>query len=76
MTTITANTDSVMAVWHAVTNGKFILHIDSDISENWAQVLDDNGNRIGDAHRIYSDGWAVHTAPFAGYVNDSQVVMV
>jgi hypothetical protein len=42
----------------------------------WATVIDDAGNQIGHATRIYSDGWSVQTKPFGGYVNDSQVEIV
>ena len=75
--TITAETDSVSAVWFACARGKFILRVQEEFSPNWADVLDSQGNVIGDAHQMYSDGgWAVHTAPFAGYVSPSQVVFV
>ena len=73
--TITAHTNSVDAVWHALTDGKFILRHDGR-DDTFCDVLDDAGNVIGSAHRIYSDGYAVQTRPFGGYVSDKQIVFV
>lgn len=75
MTTINQETKCVEAVWFAVLGGKFILRKDGD-SDRFCYVLDDEGNVIGSAQRIYANGYAVHTKPYAGYVNDKQIVFV
>jgi len=74
--TITNETDSVTAVWHSLTGRKFFLRIDPNISETFADVIGENGEVIGSASRIYSDGWAVQTRPFGGYVPDEQCIIV
>jgi hypothetical protein len=74
--TINNATTSVSAVWHSLTGGKFILRVTTP-GQGWAHVLDDQGNIIGDANQMYSDGgWAVHTKPFGGYVPSSQIIFV
>src|SRR5438477_11596304 len=75
--TINNSTDSVSAVWFSLLGGKFLLRIDEEFSSTYAEVLDSEGNVIGSANQMYSDGgWAVHTVPFAGYVSPLQVVFV
>jgi len=71
--TITDKTDSLTAVMFVIGGGKFRLRKTSEFT---AHVLDDDGNVIGSANRIYPDGYAVHTRPFGGYVNDSQIIFV
>jgi hypothetical protein len=74
-TTITQDTSPLAAVTFAVMGGAFIIR-KVGWSDNIADVLDNDGNVIGGAHRIYSNGWAVHTRPYGGYVPDSQIVEV
>ena len=74
-TTITDDTSPTAAVYFAILGGKFYLRR-VDWSPNIADVLNDSGEVIGSAHRIYSNSWAVHTKPFGGFVPDSQVVYV
>jgi hypothetical protein len=75
--TITSETSPVDAVWFAVTGGKFLLHqVRSEKYGDYVVVLDNNGKQIGDAHRIYADGYAVQTKPYAGYVPDRDIVWV
>lgn len=75
---ITAETPSVAALWYTILGGQFRLRMvqDNGIGHRWANVLDAEGNCIGQADDfIYgASGWAVHTAPFAGFVPNSQIV--
>ena len=73
MTTIKVETDPLAAVFFAVAGGKFRL---KSAEDGFVKVLDDDGNIIGSAYRIYPDGYAVETAPYAGYVADSQIEWV
>lgn len=75
--TIDNSTDSVAGVWFALLGGKFLLRIDHEFSSTFADVLDSCGNVIGSATQMYADGgWAVHTKPYAGYVEPSQIIFV
>ena len=77
MATIRADTSPVAAALFAVAGGKFRMRKDKDgFVPAWSagrRVLDDDGNVIGSAHRIYDDGYAVETPPYWGYVPDSQI---
>lgn len=79
-TTISANTSPVDAVFHSVLGGKFRVRLtrDNGPGRRSGEVLDDAGNRIGDASDyIYGGrGYAVHTRPFGGFVPESQIVYV
>lgn len=79
-TTISADTDSVSAVFHAVLGGRFRVRLyrDNGPGHRSGHVLDDAGNRIGDAHDyIYGGrGFAVHTRPYGGYVPAEQIDFV
>ena len=70
MATIRADTSPLAATLFAVAGGKFRMRKDKD---GFVRVLDDDGNVIGSAHRIYDDGYAVETPPYWGYVPDSQI---
>ncbi len=50
----------------------------ADSGRRYGYVIDESGNVIGDASdRIYGGrGFAVHTAPFGGYVPADQIVFV
>lgn len=74
-TTIDKDTPPVAAVYFAVLGGKFLLRR-VNWSPNVADILNNSGEIIGSAQRIYSDGWSVHTRPFGGYVPDDQIVYV
>jgi hypothetical protein len=81
MTTISQETDSVAAVFFAVLGGKFRLRLEDPKAppgRRFADVLDDQGNRIGGAYDyVYSGtGYAVHTRAFAGYVPEAQIEYV
>jgi len=72
MATIRDDTSPVVAVFFAVAGGKFrFRHVDGFI-----QVLDDSDQVIGDAHPMPMGGYAVHTRPFAGHVDEAQVIWV
>lgn len=73
MATFKTDMDAFTAVFFTVLGGKFRLQ---ETEDGYVDVIDDDGETIGDAHRIYSDGWAVHAGEFAGYVPDTQIVMV
>ncbi len=73
MRTITNATSPIAAALFAVAGGKFTLR---GSPEGIVRVLDANGKVIGSAYRIYPDGYAVHTVPYAGYVHDSQITWV
>jgi hypothetical protein len=82
---MTGQEDSVTSVWAmCLGTGKYLLRRDKgtatyhdSIASKWAQVVNEQGERIGDAHQMYADGgWAVHTRPFAGYVSPDQIQFV
>lgn len=72
MGTIRQDMSPVAAVFFACAGGKFRFRDES----GFIRVLDDQNRVIGSAHRLYRNGYTVHTRPFAGYVSDSQVVWV
>jgi len=81
MSTISKDTNSVIAVWHAVTGGKFRIKLrdrKAKPGQREGSVLDDAGNVIGSASDyIYGgSGFAVHTRPFGGYVAENQIEFV
>lgn len=81
MSTITATTNPVNAVWHSLTGGKFRVKLENKRAvpgRRYGQVLDDNGNQIGDASDyIYGGrGFAVQTRPFGGFVPVEQIEFV
>lgn len=80
MTTIKSDTSPVQAVMFAVTGGTFRLQLTNDEGPGHRSgyILDDDGNRIGDASDfIYGGrGFAVHTKPFAGFVSIDQIEFV
>ena len=80
MKTIKADTSPFAAALFAVAGGKFKMQKDKDsfvpASPPGRRVLDDEGNVIGSAHRIYADGYAVETAPYWGYVPDGHIEWV
>jgi len=81
MATLTGQEDALVGVYYSILGGTFnlrkIVYPDMpDYNAKSADVIGQDGSIIGYAHRIYSDGWAVHTKPYAGYVPDSQIVMV
>jgi hypothetical protein len=78
--TISKDTPSPAAFMFAVLGGRFRLRLteDNGPGRRYAQVLDGKGEIIGDASDfIYNgSGFAVHTAPFAGYVPVEQIEFV
>lgn len=80
--TISATTDSVTAVFHAVMGGAFRVRLQKESSKEpgrrHVDVLDDAGNVIGGGYDyIYGGaGFAIHTKPFGGYVPEGQLVWV
>ena len=76
--TLQGNENALVGVAYAVMGGEFILQHrnDTPASNMLLDVVNDTGVVIGYAHRIYSDGWAVQTAPFAGYVPDEQIIIL
>ena len=75
-TTLTGTENALEGVYFSVLGGTFKLKKTTVDGYTFHDVVNDDGQVIGSAHRIYSDGWAVHTKPYAGYVPDSQIVMV
>ena len=77
---MTGKETSVQAIWlQCLGAGKYILKRDGGGKfrhYEHAQVLNPDGDQIGSATRIYSDGWAIHTGPFGGYVPDNQIHFV
>lgn len=70
--------DGALDATRAVVMGvvKFRLKTTDD-TKKWAQVLDVDGKVIGDANQMYGNGgWAVHTAPYAGYASADEVEFV
>jgi hypothetical protein len=73
--TIRADSSPLVAMYHWLFGGKFILRYYSECRDS-AMVLDEGGNIIGEAHTMRDGGWSVHTIPFGGYVPCSQIVFV
>lgn len=72
--TINADTNPLAAVWFAILGRKFLLH---EYTDGYAYVLNDDGQIIGEAHRMSkSGGWSVHTIPFGGVVSADQIMFV
>lgn len=82
--TITNETNPITAVWHSITGGKFRVRLTIDKynsdqpGKRYGDVLDNDGNRIGDASDyIYGGrGFAIHTRPFGGFVPLEQIEFV
>ena len=75
----TPPTDSVSAVWYALTGGKYIVRLTDEHAQpgnRSGDVLDSDGKVIGSASDyIYGGaGFAVHTRAFGGYVPTEQIV--
>jgi len=72
--TITNSTDAFTAVLFTIQDGKFHFRKQKDDKIGiFVDVLDDIENKIGEAYRLYTNGYAVRTVPYAGYVPDEQI---
>ena len=81
VTTIDRNTDSLSAVWHAITGGRFRVRLDdpkAPAGKRSGAVLDDRDEVLGTASDyIYGGaGFCVHTRAFGGYVALEQIEFV
>jgi len=72
MRTISDDTSPLTAVFFVVAGGKFRFKR----VNGFIRVLDEEDKVIGLAHPMSMGGYAVHTRPFAGHVDESQVVWV
>jgi hypothetical protein len=79
--TINDKTDALTGIIFSCIGGKFHVKLDDPEAKpgfRFGQVVDDNGNQIGRASDyLYSGrGFAINTAPYAGFVPLDQVQFV